>query len=113
MALLTNRRFQLKFNPSFWGLFLVVLIKPLQGRGADATLRSPREYRLRFYHTHTNERLEIVYRRGERIYRPRWPSSTIFCATTVPGMFVTSTRACLTCCMTSPTLCTIRAARST
>ncbi len=26
---------------------------------------SPREYRLRFYHTHTNERLDIVYRRGE------------------------------------------------
>jgi uncharacterized protein YcbK (DUF882 family) len=26
---------------------------------------SPREYRLRFYHTHTNERLDIVYRRGD------------------------------------------------
>jgi uncharacterized protein YcbK (DUF882 family) len=26
---------------------------------------APREYRLRFYHTHTNERLDIVYRRGE------------------------------------------------
>jgi uncharacterized protein YcbK (DUF882 family) len=25
----------------------------------------PREYRLRFYHTHTNERLDIIYRRGE------------------------------------------------
>ena len=25
-----------------------------------------REYRLRLYHTHTNERLEIVYRHGER-----------------------------------------------
>ncbi len=24
-----------------------------------------REYRLRFYHTHTNERLDIVYRRGD------------------------------------------------
>jgi uncharacterized protein YcbK (DUF882 family) len=34
------------------------------------TLRSatfaPREYRLRLYHTHTNERLDIVYRRGEK-----------------------------------------------
>jgi uncharacterized protein YcbK (DUF882 family) len=33
------------------------------------TLRSEplpqREYHLRFYHTHTNERLDIVYRRGE------------------------------------------------
>jgi uncharacterized protein YcbK (DUF882 family) len=26
---------------------------------------APIEYRLRFYHTHTNERLDIVYRRGE------------------------------------------------
>jgi uncharacterized protein YcbK (DUF882 family) len=26
---------------------------------------SPREYRLRLYHTHTNERLDIIYRRGE------------------------------------------------
>ncbi len=26
---------------------------------------SPREYRLRFYHTHTNERIDIVYRRGD------------------------------------------------
>jgi uncharacterized protein YcbK (DUF882 family) len=26
---------------------------------------SPHEYRLRFYHTHTNQRLDIVYRRGE------------------------------------------------
>jgi len=27
------------------------------------------EYRLRFYHTHTNERLDIVYRRGD-VYLP-------------------------------------------
>jgi uncharacterized protein YcbK (DUF882 family) len=60
-----RHRFQLKFNLSFWGLFLVVLITPLQGRGADTTLPPPREYKLRFYHTHTNERLEIVYRRGD------------------------------------------------
>lgn len=26
---------------------------------------TPHEYRLRFYHTHTNERLDIVYRRGD------------------------------------------------
>jgi len=26
---------------------------------------TPREYRLRFYHTHTGERLDIVYRRGD------------------------------------------------
>ena len=45
-----------------WTIVLL-LVAPL-----GQTLRSatpPREYRLRFYHTHTNERLDIVYRRGE------------------------------------------------
>jgi len=34
---------------------------------SGAKLNSPAitEYRLRFYHTHTNERLDIVYRRGD------------------------------------------------
>jgi len=60
-----GHRFQLMFKRFFWGLFLVVLVTPLPGRGSDASLQSPREYKLRFYHTHTNERLEIVYRRGD------------------------------------------------
>ncbi|HMD83890.1 MAG TPA: DUF882 domain-containing protein [Terriglobia bacterium] len=60
-----GQRFQLKLNFCFWGLFLVVLITPLPERGSDATLPPSREYKLRFYHTHTNERLEIVYRRGD------------------------------------------------
>jgi uncharacterized protein YcbK (DUF882 family) len=60
-----GQRFQLRFTLSFWGLLLVVLVTPLPGRGSDATIRPPREYKLRFYHTHTNERLEIVYRRGD------------------------------------------------
>lgn len=30
------------------------------------TVRPEREYRLRLYHTHTNERIDVVYRRGER-----------------------------------------------
>src|SRR5580658_7365603 len=42
-------------------LALLLLAAPL-GRASNL---SPREYRLRFYHTHTNERLDIVYRRGE------------------------------------------------
>jgi uncharacterized protein YcbK (DUF882 family) len=29
-------------------------------------LPSSREYRLRFYHTHTGERLDVVYRRGDQ-----------------------------------------------
>ena len=47
-------------------MFLLTLVAPLPGRGADLTRQPPREYRLRLYHTHTNERLEIVYRRGDR-----------------------------------------------
>lgn len=31
-----------------------------------ANVPAVREYRLRFYHTHTGERLDIVYRRGDR-----------------------------------------------
>jgi uncharacterized protein YcbK (DUF882 family) len=46
-------------------LFLLALVAPLPGRAADLTRQPPRKYRLRFYHTHTNERLEIVYRRGD------------------------------------------------
>ena len=60
-----GQHFQLKFNRCFWSLFLVVLITALPGRGSEAALQPPREYKLRFYHTHTNERLEIVYRRGD------------------------------------------------
>ena len=41
---------------------MVLLLAATLGRAAHP---SPREYRLRFYHTHTNERLDIVYRRGE------------------------------------------------
>ncbi len=60
-----GRRFQLRFNPYIWGLILIGLLPPLPGRGADQAQQPVREYRLRFYHTHTNERLEIVYRRGD------------------------------------------------
>ena len=42
-------------------LVALLLAVPL----GQATKPSPREYRLRFYHTHTDERLDIVYRVGE------------------------------------------------
>jgi len=42
--------------------FIVLLLAAPLGQ---ATNPSPREYRLRFYHTHTNERLDVVYRRGD------------------------------------------------
>ena len=37
----------------------------LQGQSASSAASAVPEYRLRFYHTHTNERLDIVYRRGD------------------------------------------------
>ena len=43
---------------------LFLLLAPL-GYGTDSGAESAHEYRLRFYHTHTGERLDIVYRRGD------------------------------------------------
>jgi uncharacterized protein YcbK (DUF882 family) len=45
-------------------LIVLLLVAPL-GQASEFALASAREYRLRFYHTHTHERLDIVYRRGE------------------------------------------------
>jgi uncharacterized protein YcbK (DUF882 family) len=36
------------------------------GHTVESAVPSPREYRLRFYHTHTGERLNVVYRRGDK-----------------------------------------------
>jgi uncharacterized protein YcbK (DUF882 family) len=46
------------------GLVILLLVAPL-GRTSDLAASSEREYRLRFYHTHTRERLDVVYRRGD------------------------------------------------
>ena len=47
-------------------MFLFLLV-PLPGHSSTESV-SPAapEYRLRFYHTHTGERLDIVYRRGDQ-----------------------------------------------
>jgi uncharacterized protein YcbK (DUF882 family) len=45
-------------------LIVLLLIAPL-GRTLDPLGAPPPEYRLRFYHTHTDERLDIVYRHGD------------------------------------------------
>jgi uncharacterized protein YcbK (DUF882 family) len=47
------------------GILVVLLLVAPLGQTLKSATPSPREYRLRFYHTHTNERLDIVYRRGE------------------------------------------------
>src|SRR5579863_2233385 len=48
-------------------LILLLLLAPLPGHGGteSASPAAP-EYRLRFYHTHTGERLNVVYRRGDQ-----------------------------------------------
>jgi uncharacterized protein YcbK (DUF882 family) len=56
-----------KLGLSRWSLILLFLLTPLLGRGITASaLPAAPEYRLRFYHTHTGERLDIVYRRGDQ-----------------------------------------------
>lgn len=47
-------------------LLLFVSFSPARVNAADV---SPREYRLKLYHTHTNERIDIVYRVGD-VYIP-------------------------------------------
>jgi uncharacterized protein YcbK (DUF882 family) len=50
-----------------WSLILLFLLTPLLGRGAtESTSPAAQDYRLRFYHTHTSERLDIVYRHGDQ-----------------------------------------------
>ncbi|HYL73676.1 MAG TPA: DUF882 domain-containing protein [Bryobacteraceae bacterium] len=45
--------------------FLVSLFSIGSSAVADSGPASPAEYRLRFYHTHTGERLDLVYKRGD------------------------------------------------
>jgi uncharacterized protein YcbK (DUF882 family) len=48
-------------------VILMFLLVPLSGLGStESVTPAAREYRLRFYHTHTGERLDIVYRRGDQ-----------------------------------------------
>ncbi len=56
----------MRSGPLKYTLYLIMLLlaAPLS-RSAEAAGPFQPEYRLRFYHTHTNERLDIVYRRGE------------------------------------------------
>jgi uncharacterized protein YcbK (DUF882 family) len=44
---------------------IVLLLVAPMGQTLRSASFSPHEYRLRLFHTHTNERLDIVYRRGE------------------------------------------------
>ncbi|MGA9497741.1 MAG: DUF882 domain-containing protein, partial [Terriglobales bacterium] len=56
------RSVRCKFSSS---LILILLLATV-GHATESTIPSPHEYRLRFYHTHTGERLDVVYRRGDQ-----------------------------------------------
>jgi uncharacterized protein YcbK (DUF882 family) len=45
---------------------IIFLLLVTLGHTTASTVPSPHEYRLRFYHTHTGERLDVVYRRGDQ-----------------------------------------------
>jgi uncharacterized protein YcbK (DUF882 family) len=64
------RRADIKSGLKLISSFLVVFILLALGNHAGASVPSEREYRLRFYHTHTGERLDVVYRRGDE-YVPK------------------------------------------
>lgn len=50
-----------------FSLILLFLLTLLLGHaGTESSASAAREYRLRFYHTHTGERLDLVYRRGDQ-----------------------------------------------
>jgi uncharacterized protein YcbK (DUF882 family) len=48
-------------------LILLFLLAPLLAQGGtESASPAAHEYQLRFYHTHTGERLDVVYRRGDQ-----------------------------------------------
>ena len=64
-SLQLNRSFHAS-KPSMRPVYvLLALLAVFPAQGVNATTPFVAEYRLRFYHTHTNERLDIVYRRGD------------------------------------------------
>jgi uncharacterized protein YcbK (DUF882 family) len=50
----------------FCSLLMLFLLLATLGHTTSSTVQSPHEYRLRFFHTHTGERLDVVYRRGDQ-----------------------------------------------
>ena len=62
-----SRRKKSKSGLPSLSLILFFLLAPVLGYGGTES-QSPaaHEYRLHFYHTHTGERLDVLYRRGDR-----------------------------------------------
>jgi uncharacterized protein YcbK (DUF882 family) len=55
-----------RVNWKFCLSLILFLLRGTLGHTAASTVPSPHEYRLRFYHTHTGEQLDVVYRRGDQ-----------------------------------------------
>ena len=55
-----------RVNGKFSLSLILFLLLATLGHTAESTVPSQHEYRLRFYHTHTGERLDVVYRRGDQ-----------------------------------------------
>jgi uncharacterized protein YcbK (DUF882 family) len=55
-----------RLNYKFYFPLILFSLLATLGHTAESTAPSPREYRLRFFHTHTGERLDVVYRRGDQ-----------------------------------------------
>jgi uncharacterized protein YcbK (DUF882 family) len=66
-SLLSSRRKRSKLSLRHLSVILLFLLAPLLGHGGtESASAAAHEYRLRFYHTHTGERLDVVYRRGDQ-----------------------------------------------
>jgi uncharacterized protein YcbK (DUF882 family) len=51
----------------YLSLILLFLLAPSLGHsGTESAASAAHEYRLRFYHTHSRERLDVIYRRGDQ-----------------------------------------------
>jgi uncharacterized protein YcbK (DUF882 family) len=64
-----ERELMRSFTKILQGLFIIGALLALMGAGAqagDVSTQQAQEHSLRLYNTHTGERLEIVYRRGEQ-----------------------------------------------
>lgn len=55
-----------RVNRKFCLSLILFLQLAALGHATESTVPSPHEYRLRFYHTHTGKRLNVVYRRGDQ-----------------------------------------------
>jgi uncharacterized protein YcbK (DUF882 family) len=66
-TLVSSQKKKSRFHPGRLLVILLFLLAPLLGHGStESASPAPPEYRLRFYHTHTGERLDVVYRRGDQ-----------------------------------------------